>query len=197
MVRSTVFPTITQFRHLSSVSTAQLRAPNVTSNITIFQRVPTCFSGVRKQKINTEISYKTWHHCQNLEFFLIKEINKNKLTVKHLPSIWTKAPCLIKEAVTNGDNTGQLAQISLPSQLVLKGRGSTYRQPAGKYKSQQRHRMKVPGHSTAHSLSLQSKSPHLYALCFPRNLERHFSQHTEHPEQQGQSPQLRAFSIIS
>lgn len=131
MVRSTIFPTITQFRHLPSVSTAQWRAPNVTSNITIFQRVPTCFSAVRKQKINTEISYKTWHHCQNLEFFLIKEIKKNKLTVKHLPSIWTKAPCLIKEAVTNGDNTGHLAQISLPSQLVLKGRGSTYRQPAG------------------------------------------------------------------
>lgn len=128
MVRSTTFPTITQFRHLSSVSTAQLGAPNVTSNITIFQKVPTLLSVVRKQQINTEISSKIWHHCQNREFTLTKEIDENKLTVKQLPSIWTQAPCLSKEVVINGDNTGKLAQISLPSQLVLKGRRSTYRQ---------------------------------------------------------------------
>lgn len=197
MVRCTTFPTITQFRHLSSVSTAQLRAPNITNNITILQKVPTCLSGVRKQKINTEISSKIWQHWQNWEFTLIKEINENRLTVKQLTSTWTKAACLSKEAVINSNNTGQLAQISLPSQLVLKGRGSIYRQPAGMYKAQQRHRMEVPVNGAAHSLSLQSQSPHLYALHFPRNLERHISQHTEHPAQQGQSPQLRIFSITS
>lgn len=65
---------------------------------------------------------------------------------------------LSKEAAINGDNIGQLAQVSLPSQLVLKGRGSIHRQPAGMYKAQQRHRMKAPVHGAAHSLSLQSVS---------------------------------------
>lgn len=194
MVRSTIFPIITQFRHLSNVSTAQLRATNVTSNITIFQKVPTCLSGVRKQKINTKISSKIWHHCQNWEFTHTKEIYENKLTVKQLPSIWTKAPCLSKEAAINGDNIGQLAQVSLPSQLVLKGRGSIHRQPAGMYKAQQRHRMKAPVHGAAHSLSLQSASTFVCS-SLPRNLERHFSQPTEHPAQRGQSPLLRVFSI--
>lgn len=170
MVSCTIFPTITQFRHLSSVSTAQLRIPNVTSNITTFQKVPTCLSVVRKQKINTEISSKIWQHWHNWEFTLTKEINETKTTVKQLTSTWTKAPCLSKEAVINGDNTVQLAQISLPSQLVLKGRESIYRQPPGMYKAQQKHRMKAPVNGAARSLSLQPKSPHLYALHFPRNL---------------------------
>lgn len=53
--------------------------------------------------------------------------------------------------------------------------------------------MKAPAHGAAHTLSLQSKSPHLYALYFPRNLREALQSAHRTPSTMGSESTTKGF----